>query len=91
MMSTKDQNLHGLVDHLEARMKADGEALERNGTYKEERSAEKGGQILFDRQTKERTFTYDFMAGIQSESGKKETGHTGRDGRHQNLGNLLVS
>lgn len=58
MMSTKDQNLHGLVNHLEARMKAeDGEALGKNGTYKEERSAEKGGQILLDRQTKERTFT----------------------------------
>lgn len=55
--ATKDQDLHGLVNHLEAHMKGeDGEALERNRTYKKEKSAEKGGQILVEGQTKEGTF-----------------------------------
>lgn len=48
------------------------EALESNGIYKEERSAEKGGQILLERQTKEGTVARGFAAGIQMESGKKK-------------------
>lgn len=54
MKGAEHQNLHGLVNHLEAHMKAeDGEALERNGTYKEQRPAEKGGQILLGKLRKE--------------------------------------
>lgn len=49
-----------------------GEALESNGIYKEERSAEKGGQISLERQTKEGTVAQGFTAGIRMESGKKE-------------------
>ena len=46
-----------LVNYLDAHMKGKGrEALQRNGTYKEEKSAEKKGQILVDRQTKEGIF-----------------------------------